>query len=57
MHGGNESATLYTKLKDINKYYAHYVSRKVVDFCVKQGLRLLWFRIMKQQLILGTSNL
>ena len=40
-HGGNENVTLYAKLKDINKYYAHYVSKKLVDFCIEQGIKVI----------------
>ena len=40
-HGGNENATLYAKLKDINHYYSHYVSKKIVDYCVEQDIKVI----------------
>lgn len=40
-HGGNENATLYAKLKDINHYYSHYVSKKIVDFCEEQEIKVI----------------
>ena len=36
-----ENAYLYEKLRNLNKYYAHKISRRLVDYCVEQNIRLI----------------
>ncbi len=36
-----ENAYLYEKLRNLNKYYAHKISRQLVDYCVEQNIRLI----------------
>ena len=36
-----ENATLYAELKDINRYYAHRVSRQIINFCRQQNIKVI----------------
>ncbi len=36
-----ENAYLYEKLRNLNKYYVHKISRQLVDYCVEQNIRLI----------------
>lgn len=37
--GGNDR--LREKIKNINDYYAHKVSRRVIDYCIKNGVKII----------------
>lgn len=36
-----ENATLYAELRNLNKHYAHHVSRQVLDFCIEQNIKVI----------------
>lgn len=36
-----ENATIYNKLQEINRYYAHSISKQIVDYCLKQNIKLI----------------
>lgn len=36
-----ENATIYNKLQEINRYYAHFISRQIVDYCLEQNIKLI----------------
>lgn len=36
-----ENAALYAELKDINRYYAHRISRQILDYCVQQSIKVI----------------
>lgn len=36
-----ENSTLYAELKDINRHYAHSISRQILDFCREQNIKVL----------------
>ncbi|MBO5278733.1 MAG: transposase [Lachnospiraceae bacterium] len=38
---GRENAVLYDKLSKINRYYAHQISREIVDYCVRNGVKII----------------
>lgn len=38
---GRENGVLYQKLDRINTYYAHQVSRKILEYCKKQKVKLI----------------
>lgn len=39
--GRKENNTLYAGLKELNRHYAHVVSRQILDFCVKQNIKVI----------------
>ena len=38
---GQENTKLYAKLRKINHYYAHCISRQIVDYCVEQRIKII----------------
>ena len=37
----NENATLYQKLKEINRYYTQTISRQILNYCIEQQIKVL----------------
>lgn len=36
-----ENATLYAELKELNRHYAHAVSRQILNFCLEQNIKVI----------------
>lgn len=36
-----ENATLYAELKELNRHYAHVVSRQILNFCLEQNIKVI----------------
>lgn len=36
-----ENATLYAELRNINKHYAHSISRQILNFCLEQNIKVV----------------
>ena len=36
-----ENATLYAELRNLNKHYAHSISRQILDFCLEQNIKVI----------------
>lgn len=36
-----ENSTLYAELKELNRYYAHSISRGILDFCLAQNIKVI----------------
>ena len=36
-----ENATLYAELKELNRYYAHSISRQILDYCLEQNIKVV----------------
>lgn len=37
----NENASLYLALGDLNRHYAHCISRQILDFCLEQEIKVI----------------
>ncbi len=38
---GRENQEIYKKIGQINQYYAHQVSRKIVEYCMQRGIKVI----------------
>ena len=38
---GSENAGLYEAFKNLNHYYAHLISREILDFCLEQNIKVI----------------
>jgi len=36
-----ENATLYAELRNLNKHYAHHISRQILEFCLEQNIKVI----------------